>query len=45
MDEEEIEYAFLEGAVRAFANDVDEQYGGKYSVTFTIEKIAAGEMS
>ena len=44
MDPEELEFAFLEGAVRAFANDVDEQYGGKYSITFTIEKVAAGEM-
>lgn len=44
MDDEEIEYAYLEGALRAFANDVDEQYGGKYSITFTIEKVTAGGM-
>ena len=44
MDEEEIEFAYLEGALRAITSDIDEHYGGKYSISFTIEKVTAGEM-
>ena len=44
MEPEEIEFAYLEGALRAIATDIDEQYGGKYSITFTIEKVKEGEM-
>ena len=44
MNEEEIEFAYLEGALRAITADVEEQYGGKYSVSFTIEKVVEGDM-
>ena len=44
MNPEEIEYAYLEGALRAITADIDEQYGGRYSVSFTIEKVSKGEM-
>ena len=44
MDKEEIEFAYLEGALRAITADIDEQYGGKYSISFTIEKVREGEM-
>lgn len=43
MGPEEIEFAYLEGALRAITTDIEEQYGGKYSVSFTIEKVVAGE--
>ena len=44
MDEEEIEFAYLEGALRAITADIEEQSGGKYAITFTIERVAAGGM-
>lgn len=44
MGPEEIEFAYLEGALRAITADIDEQYGGKYSISFTIERVVAGEM-
>lgn len=44
MDPEEIEFAYLEGALRAITTDIDEQYGGKYAISFTIERVTAGEM-
>ena len=42
---EEIEYAMLEGMLRAITVDVEERYCGKYTITFTIEKVKAGEIS
>ena len=42
MDEEEIEFAYLEGALRAITADIEEQSGGKYSISFTIEKVMSG---
>lgn len=45
MDIEEIEFAVLEGHLRAITVDIEERYGGKYSISFTIEKVRKGEMS
>jgi len=44
VEPEEIEFAYLESALRAITADIEEQYGGKYSVSFTIEKVKGGEM-
>lgn len=44
MDPEEIEFAYLEGALHAITTDIEAQYGGKYSVSFTIEKVTAGDI-
>ena len=44
MGPEEIEFAYLEGALRAITTDIEERYGGKYSVSFTIEKVKEGKM-
>ena len=45
MEQEEIEFAIIEGHLRAVAVDIEERYGGKYSITFTIDGPKVGEMS
>lgn len=44
MEQEEVEFAIIEGHLRAVAVDVEERYGGKYTISFTIEKVRVGEM-
>lgn len=41
---EEIQYAMLEGMLREITVNIEERYMGKYTITFTIEKVAAGDM-
>lgn len=45
MKQEEVEFAILEGHLRAVAVDLEERYGGKYTITFMIEGPKVGEMS
>ena len=42
MNEEEIQFAFLEGFLLKVSEQVDEMFGGIYSITFEISKIQIG---
>lgn len=44
MDAAEVEWALLEGKLHAIVEHIEELYGGKYELSFTIEKVMAGEM-